>query len=370
MSTVKPKTKLTDSPSDPQAEEVDAAYVSIATPPRPPTSSLSTQDTSIQIMSNESTTTLPIACGGDDVAPAAITTPISGEDEDVDGEQGTLLRDFHVVSRDRAPSWSLEDYPFLQRGFIAPHYPTHQCLYSLVRPTNETTNVYSQLVGLSVFIWCLVTTFTNSKNNEDDHDNVETELVWLRICLGTDLLVCLASSTCHLLQSKSQHHHDVLSVGDWGSILVVTLASAGAFDFTSACPDEFPGLYHFIGSVAIAVLFIAYLTWKSTGTTHLFRFGGMIVIAVLQTAPPITAIVIKSGSDNLRNVFFSHVPVGVGCFLLGGAFFSSHFPERTFPSVFDICLQSHTLWHIFYQVGLFLLHSFLARAMIGHVPWY
>eukprot|EP00759_Apiculatamorpha_spiralis_P054991 PhF_6_TR7186/c0_g1_i1/m.10738 len=263
------------------------------------------------------------------------------------------LTPFHTVHRSKAPFWSLKDYPYLERGFIQSHYPAWQCIYSFFIPTNETTNVYTQVFGLFVFVYCFLKCWWD--------DDETSEMWWLRLNLFFDILVCLASTVCHLLQSKSEFLHDVLSVGDWGSILVVGLASGGALDMTSASPPWWPGVFHFTVSMTLCLCFCLYLAIRPT--THTVRLVGMVSCVGFTAAPPIIVEVFSS-FELLKSGL-----VGVACFGVGGIFFASHVPERWFPRTFDICCQSHTLWHICYEFGLYYLHSLLALILVKRIPW-
>eukprot|EP00760_Papus_ankaliazontas_P001315 PhM_4_TR10445/c0_g1_i1/m.96313 len=274
---------------------------------------------------------------------------------------------FHTVPRSQAPPWSLQDYPYIQRGFIAPGYPQWQCIYSFFTATNETTNVWSQVIGMSLFLYCFLSTYDESdgENGTLFTDVNSNEMWWLRVCLCADLVVCTASTVCHLLQSNSRIHHDVLAVGDWGSILLVALAAGGALDMTEACPQYFPGTAHFSTSLLLAFAYCRFLGKKGVeGTSHAERFGGMAVVVVYACGVPALA----QGYYHWDTVFMWFV-VGVAGFLVGGFFFASHLPEKAVPSKLDICLSSHTLWHIGYQIGLYHLNCALAYLLLHRVPW-
>jgi len=270
-------------------------------------------------------------------------------------EREATLRPFHTVDREYAPPWSLVDYPYIERGFINSGYPLWQCLYSFITPTNETTNVYTQVIGMCVFIYCFVV----CEESPDD----STEMMWLRVSLFSNLIVCLASTLCHLLQSKSQCHRDVLSVGDWGSILLVGLTASGGLNLSNVCPVHYRWIcvIHFVQSLVLCAAFCAFLYFRQT--THTFRFGSMFAVVAFCALPLLFQL-------TQRHDLSKPCLTGVICFLIGGFFFSSHYPERKWKRKYDIIASSHTLWHIWYQLGLFFLTTLLAQILLKRVPWF
>ena len=321
-------------------------------------------------------------------------------------------RRLKIVDRGQAPSYSLRDYPYIQRGFISPGYSSlFDALDTFVRPNNETTNVYTQLAGLLLFVWAFGVTITEyagvafpADTSGSRHTPVDpaaaAEASGLRaiaLCLLADIVVCIFSTSCHMWQARNKTYHAILSVLDWGGTVIAALTSCAVIDFWP--PETNAGrsnhwnnfrdealsgylgidsrnvqessVFHFGSAVFVAspahfcavlcALVFLLVLFAVGRTNHTVRFGSVFIVAFYVGIPLLPYFVATGANARLVS--------GVAGFLVGGAFFGSHAPEKVVPSKFDIVLSSHTLWHCGYLFGLYQLHSCMALAYVRRVPW-
>lgn len=285
-----------------------------------------------------------------------------------------------LCERKDASEWSKEDYPYIQRGFIQPFYRILDAWSTYIHPNNETANVYSQLLGLPVFLGMLVRVWQiptgelmNTAELQVTEAQAEQRRFFFELMLMADILCCSCSLVTHMYQSRSRRWHDVLAVCDWSGTLIITLvavAGLDSIDMTAMITQHVPypllrdallvstGPKHLV--FAVCTLAAILLVLSLAPTSHFFRFALVFVGIVFLCLPGVTVAVFAAPATAL---------VGVACFAIGGTFFGSHYPEKAVPRTFDIYCPSHMFWHIFYQLGLVCANLSFAHVFFGQSPF-
>lgn len=267
----------------------------------------------------------------------------------------------------RCPDYSQADYPFISQGFIVPGFPLLRGLYShYLFPNNETMNCITQLAGLLVFLWMVLTVRGIPQQqliDRSEYHNVtaaqaEARRFYYEMALGSCLLCCCSSLLCHQFQAWSLLFHNVLSVCDWSGTLLIALSTCVAMDSIdlselilhhvktewlaqalvwSTGPD------HLKAVVLVLAVVLAILAFADT--SHAFRFGIIFVVMIAVAVPGICLCFI------LRPVRSCIALVSI---IIGGTAFGTHLPEKLYPRSYicDIVCPSHSIWHVGYLVCL------------------
>lgn len=266
-----------------------------------------------------------------------------------------------------APRESQEDYPYVTVGFIKPNYSVWNGLATFFSFNNETTNVLTQFVGLVVFYWCFYCIKVASEQallegmrhtTSSSKTSLSLRRFWLETVFLADCLCCTFSLLYHLYRVMNLKWYLIFNFLDWGGCTLVAILSSLAVDMTELSIDTLPswispeahGLLTTVGFIGVICL------WMSGRTNHATRFISFNVVVFGAAGPCIAAVFIDSG----RFAF-----VSICSFLIAGIFFGSHFQERRFPRIFDLFLSSHTMWHVFYIIGLLLCHIGLCNSLFG-----
>jgi predicted membrane channel-forming protein YqfA (hemolysin III family) len=290
-----------------------------------------------------------------------------------------------LTTREHAPVYSQHDYPYIQRGFILPHYNLLDGFDTItfISINNETANVWTQLAGLFCFVLMFVTVAlipTNKLINPREYtklaqgheDEIETRRWWYLMSVVCAIICCASSTLAHTFQARSQNFHKCAGCLDYNGIAMIPLGICMAVDLgadlTELLDHHMPskwvvdflswsvGPTHFAFTIAIFVGLLLFLGFGSHHTNHTARFI-LFFVAMVGTLLPFIFLYFY--------LFPIKSTVSILSMLLGGFFFSSHLPERKYPKIFDIIMPSHALWHIFYQLCILIVYDNLAAMFFG-----
>jgi len=276
----------------------------------------------------------------------------------------------------RCPSYSKEDYPYIQRGFIVPNFRLRNALCTYWQPNNETANVYTQLAGVVVFMWMICRLWmiplhelTDAQEiGTTDPGDIAARRVWLTVTIASATLCGISSLLTHMFQAHSRRWHSILA----GALFVpfVAVIANDNVDSSTIIEKEAPmwlrpflhlctGHVHLTLVTLILLATLAVLTFARTN--HHMRFW-LVFGSIVTTCLP-TVMLCFCVNTQLTCA-------GVLGFVVGGLFFGTHLPEKCCPRRFDICCPSHCLWHVGYLTGLTIVMCSIARIFLGQTPWF
>ena len=277
--------------------------------------------------------------------------------------------DAHTTSKAKPPSLfsrlfnkeyvTVDDVPeqykerFLTRGYRQPYSSFLDCLVSVCRPTNETLNVWTHLFPL-LYLFHHFRTFPCQVWPLSQMDPHYYPLLAMHISTTATLM---GSVIAHLFNCMTPRIRHTCFFLDYAAISVFSMGVAcSAYYYLrplNVFLFSFPNVY--IGLSSLCNVLAVYLCCSSRHKWERSKY----IIRTLAFALPILmgnipslyrllncAITGQECTDSLL-----YIACCCTTYLLVGLFNSSRFPERNFPSTFDICGHSHQWLHIFSAIG-------------------
>ena len=260
------------------------------------------------------------------------TTPHPDDDHEV----------AHLTTYDKIPLWQ-KDNPYIL-GYYRVHYSTRQCLKSVFQIHNETTNVWTHLIGVLLFIPLIIYAFTGVIAVKAAEHYIVVSLY----CIGA--MICMGCSTVfHLFTGHvSSAMYQRMRSFDYFGITVQIV-----FSFIPAC------YYGFVCHPGLKWGYLAMIGTLGMGGilgplfnifhTHCFRWPRLLIYVTMVISgffPLIhSQIVIEQGEQR--------VPIVTGLLLMfalygaGVLIYALRIPERFMPGKCDIWIHSHMIWHCF-----------------------
>ena len=248
----------------------------------------------------------------------------------------------HLTTYDLIPNWQ-KDNPYIL-GSYRVHYSTAQCIRSVLEIHNETTNVWTHLIGCICFIPLIIYAFASVVTIHQAQHYVVISLY----CVGA--VICMGCSTFfHLFTGHvSPKMYQRMRSFDYFGITVQIV-----FSFIPACYYGFtcnPGLkwgyLAMIGTLGMGGIMGPLF---NIFHTHCFRWPRLLIYVTMVISgffPLIhSQIVVDMGNER--------IPIITGLLVMfalygsGVLIYALRIPERFMPGKCDIWIHSHMIWHCF-----------------------
>ena len=245
---------------------------------------------------------------------------------------------------------------FLTRGYRQPYSSFLDCLVSVCRPTNETLNIWTHLLPLVYLIHYFRRTFPCqvwplSQMDPHYYPLLAEELSALAYLLGSVVahtFNCMTPRIRHICFFLDYTAISMFGAGGTCSTFYY-LRPLGVDAFFLYLPNVYIGLSCLCNILAMYLCCASRHKWESS------KF---VIRTLAFTLPFITGnfpsyyrilncvITGQECTSSLLYIFFGSI-----AYLFAAMFNSLRFPERKFPSTFDICGHSHQWFHILTTVG-------------------
>ena len=263
-----------------------------------------------------------------------------------------------IVEYEEAHFW-LKKNKHLKTGYRLNHNTIPKILKSLTTPHNDLLNIWTHLLPvLFFFIYTSYFYLTTKKEN--------ISLIPMYLYFFASLFLFTCSNTYHLMRAHSLDRYVLFRKMDYLSIAVtIYFMSTSIYYYVFYFSSNLIICYTFIQTVGFFGMFFFIL---NPALKKHFRLAQIlfVVIGVSNLLPFIHAIILATlanDGNGYLDIYYELFLIfleGI-TFLIGFLFFSTHFPECKYPKTFDIWFNSHTIWHIFINISMWIhfigLHS-------------
>ncbi|KJE94525.1 adiponectin receptor 1b [Capsaspora owczarzaki ATCC 30864] len=279
----------------------------------------------------------------------------------VERVEETVHNIFALYSFHHIPDW-LRDNDFIIGGYRTQMNSFRACFNSMFYLHNETGNIYSHLIGFTIF---LVAACCAGYGYLSQHDFADQAVFWIFFVAA---MICLMMSTLfHLLFCHSPRMYGVFSRLDYTGIAILIAGSFYPFVYYCFyCHETSRVIYlSMITILGVACAYVA-CSPKYDGvafrTTRMLLFLGMGASGLLPVAHytylyGLAAAVNTSSLDVLGIMALLYVS--------GAVIYVTRVPERFFPGKFDYWLHSHQVFHIL-VVAAALTHYYGVYTAMQH----
>ncbi|CAN4113059.1 unnamed protein product [Withania somnifera] len=305
---------------------------------------------------------------------------------------------YPLVSYEELPGY-MKDNEFILNYYRA-NWPIKQALFSIFRWHNETLNVWTHLLGFTLFVvltisnvvqvpqlsdfmtmfnWnfptsCDVSVSNNSKEffqgpsrlidlKKDqqlqlDHmmistNRLQNETTWpFYVFLVGSMFCLLSSSFCHLFSCHSHKLNILLLRMDYVGITVMIITSFfPPIYYIFQCSPHWQIVY-LSGITIMGIFTITTLLYPvfSTGKYRSFRAILFMSMGFFGLIPAIHAVILKWDEPE-RNITLAYELAMALSYLIGTMFYITRIPERWMPGFFDLAGHSHQIFHVFVILG-------------------
>ncbi|KAI8934390.1 hypothetical protein NX059_009126 [Plenodomus lindquistii] len=254
-----------------------------------------------------------------------------------------------LLESPNVPAWQQD--PYIQRGYRPISHSYRLSLQSLMYVHNQTVNVYTHLLGFTIFAifaylnWDPVLARYETATHED-------KIVFSAFLAG--LLACLGFSSA--FHTFSNHSEDVcrkwLACDFFGILCLIAGSWIPGIYYGFYCQRStvqfYVGLILSLTILSLIVLLVPTFRtpkWKHFRTTMFLSLG-------------ISGFVPMTSAAKAYGVYQAHQQMGWGWFLLEGVFYilgaaiyASRYPERAIPRKCDIWGSSHQIFHVAVLAG-------------------
>jgi len=244
----------------------------------------------------------------------------------------------HLLSYSEIPEW-MKDNDCLKKGYRPPLGDTLSCLKSIFSFHTETMNIWTHLLGCSVFI--LLAAYINYKYY---HYMTWKDMIIFGVYF-TSVIGCLAlSSTFHIFNCHSKDIFLLCKRFDYCGISLLISGSCIAWTYYAFYTDVTnKAIYLSIAAlVGLTVALVSLLERFGHSDFRAIRATVYIVFGLSAALPVIHYIVHE---DYVPISFFSMFSFGI-YYILGGVIYALRIPEKFFPGKFDILFHSHQIFHV------------------------
>ncbi|KAF1978666.1 HlyIII-domain-containing protein [Bimuria novae-zelandiae CBS 107.79] len=243
------------------------------------------------------------------------------------------------------PPWQRDNH-YIHSGYRLASSSFSRSLSSLRYLHNETVNIYTHLLGSTLF---LLLSFSLYRTLSERYPTATPEDVLVFSCFFAGAVGCLSmSATYHTISNHSEavakwgNKLDYLGIVGliWGSFVPVLY-----YGFRTQ-PDLMKAYLGMITTLS--------LTTAITSTHHSFRTptlrplrATMFVLTGLSALVPVIHAARLYGLATLRStIALDYVLLQGALYILGAAIYAFRVPERLWPGRFDIWGSSHQIFHV------------------------
>jgi len=270
--------------------------------------------------------------------PSELSSSLSDKTADCACE-GEADKPWKLVHYSSLPQW-LADNEYLIFGHRPPLNSYSQCFNSVFRIHTETGNIWTHLIGCAVFVviacrYAILDVAWQQK------------LVFLIAIAGA--IMCMGLSWIyHTVNCHSKDVRCIFHKLDHIGIALLTMGSMVPYLYYCFYWRPRLMLGYIIGILTLGTLTIIASTHKTFATPKFrpVRAGTFIVLG-LSAVVPVGHIILTEGLDFAINVCAIGPLFLMAALYIGGAIiYAARVPEKLWPGKFDICFQSHQIFHV------------------------
>lgn len=176
---------------------------------------------------------------------------------------------------------------------------------------------------------------------------------WPRLVFMLGSMTCLAcSSISHLLTCHSQRLNLFFWRLDYAGISIMIVSSFVPPIYYAFLCNPFSRLAYLSIITVLGILAIVTLLAPALSSPRFRPFRATLFLAMgfSGVVPAVHALVLNWGHQACHLALTLEVAMGLA-YATGVVFYVSRVPERWKPGAFDICGQSHQIFHVFVLVG-------------------
>ena len=248
-----------------------------------------------------------------------------------------------LLPRAKAPNYLTDPEPFILHGF-RPRLTFLGCLRSLFKLHNETLNIWTHIFGS---LYMAILTKRRWESSATAHTGLRRVPPLLVGTAGSILFA--ASATAHCFCCHGRHTCKCCFAVDKSMIAYFLLGCAASSSIVFfRRPTQRLTRNLFITAAFCSSTFGALQISGLLGqeTSKLFKVLVLASQAVTGLIPPILELTTTQRVD-VQQLIVQRASLASGLALVGSSLYTTFYPEKAYPGVFDLFLNSHTLMHIF-----------------------
>ena len=249
--------------------------------------------------------------------------------------------------------WEVEEWQRENKYILKWYRPANgscwTCIRSMIQIHNETGNIWSHFVGLSL----MVVLYTRFLFTEQEFLNECVERTIISLYFFSSFLCFGLSTRYHTLSCHSKEVHEAAIRADYGGICVLVFGAFLPLLYYAARNNPIYILVNFTAT-AVHGLAFAILSQNDVYDTEeyrLIRIGSLVLYSASAVAPAVKMGLEFWCYEEFVNARLGYICVTAACHLVGLIMYAARIPERFYPGKFDLIGQSHQIMHCSVVLG-------------------
>lgn len=236
------------------------------------------------------------------------------------------------------PGW-MQDNDYIKCGY-RPQLPSFtSCLKSVYGIHTETGNIWTHLVGCSLFVVLAPYTLYMYHGKFKYNDQIIFAVYFF------STICCLAFSTIyHIFTCHSEHVARMCKRFDYCGISILITGSIVSWVYYAFYHDDTTRIIY-LTTVTIIGFFVAVVSLLKKFGTSEFRSIRTTIYIIYGVSAALPVFHYFFSPNYVEVPFFPLFSFGA-FYILGGVLYANRIPERFSPGKFDIYCHSHQLFHI------------------------
>ncbi|KAF2644189.1 IZH family channel protein-like protein [Massarina eburnea CBS 473.64] len=272
----------------------------------------------------------------------------------------TRAKEHGLVRFEDLPApWQMNPYVLNGYRFCEGHWA---CIRSIVGIHNESTNIWSHLIGVIIVLGVAFYLYPTHINF---HVSTTADVCMAALYFFAACKCLLCSCVMHTMNSIS--HQGLLeryACVDYTGISLLVGASIMTLEYT-AFYCEPTSRYAYMSVTAILSIGGLYLPWNPTFNRNDLSWVRVCFYVTLSLTCllPLGQLLATHGWE-YTSAFYSPPVKSMLVYFFGAVIYASRVPERWLPGRFDYLGASHNIWHLAVLGGI-ILHYFAMQEMFS-----
>lgn len=238
-----------------------------------------------------------------------------------------------------------------------------ECITSIFKPSNETVNIWSHVIGLVVV---LAIAFHYYPTSEAFATSSKWDIM-IAACFFAAACKCLICSTMwHTMNSiADQCLLDRFACVDYTGISLLVATSILSTEWTAFyCEPVSRAIY--MSSTVVLGIAGTILPWRESfnrADMAWARVAFYVTLAATGFAPVIQLNMTRGAAWTYY--FYAPITKSVLVYLTGAIIYASHVPEKWAPGLFDYAGGSHNIWHLAVLGGILFHYTAMQEFFEG-----
>jgi adiponectin receptor len=240
------------------------------------------------------------------------------------------------------------------------------CVYSVLKPSNETFNIWSHLIGL-VIVLSIAFYFYPTSAHFITSTKADVFIAGVFFFAACKCLVC--SCMWHTFNSiAEQNLMERFACVDYTGISMLVAASIMTTEYTAFYCEPF-SRWFWISITGVLGLAGVGLAWHPTfnrADMAWARVGFYVLLAATGAFPVIQLVSTRGLAWAIY--FYAPITKSLVVYLLGAVLYAMKIPEKWWPGMFDYVGGSHNIWHVAVLGGILFhycaMQEFFAQAFL------